>query len=201
MEIINLFPQPVGIRDLDRSLTAAELKCLTGQPQRPNQGNTSSQDTYVLDQKVMRGFRTWIQAQLDEYFAETITPESAVSLRITQSWTNHTDGGHWHHKHSHPNSIISGVFYVQSEPGRDRIHFYRDEVRQLKVRPSAWHMYNSESWWLESIPGRLLLFPSTLTHMVEAIPADAPTRISLSFNTFYQGIVGSDLELTQLRLK
>jgi uncharacterized protein (TIGR02466 family) len=120
-------------------------------------------------------------------------------LYITQSWANYTEQGQFHHKHAHPNSFISGVFYVQSDNAKDRIYFYKDGYSQLKVPPKEWNLYNSDSWWFEAITGRLVLFPSSLTHMVVAVESEK-TRVSLSFNTFLKGYVGSEDELTGLRL-
>jgi hypothetical protein len=46
----------------------------------------------------------------------------------------------------------------------------------------------------------LILFPSSLTHMVPTIQGEQ-TRISLSFNTFPVGTVGEEMDLTGLKLE
>lgn len=202
MRILGLFPTPVGIYDLDRSLSERELRFLSEQPQRPNRGNTTSEVTTVLDQPPMRRFRTWVQAQVDHFFKEVYSPANTdLRLRITQSWTNHTQGRQYHHKHTHPNSLISGVFYVRSRDDHDRIFFFHEPHKTLKIPAGDFNAYNSESWWLEARQNCLLLFPSHLSHMVEALPEDADTRISLSFNTFPVGDMGGEYELTLLHLK
>jgi hypothetical protein len=43
-----------------------------------------------------------------------------------------------------------------------------------------------------------MLFPSSLTHMVEAVQQE---RVSLSFNTFPVGYVGEEESLTALHLE
>ena len=35
-------------------------------------------------------------------------------LNVTQSWVNRTEIGQEHHYHDHPNSILSGVFFLKS---------------------------------------------------------------------------------------
>jgi uncharacterized protein (TIGR02466 family) len=134
-----------------------------------------------------------------EYLAQIYAPMRDVNLRVTQSWCNYTTPGQFHHKHEHPNSFVSGVLYIQSDPKVDRIYFYRSGYQQLKLPTETFNPYNSESWWFESVPGQLILFPSHLTHMVETTRS-ADTRISLSFNTFPVGQVGSNQELTELLL-
>jgi hypothetical protein len=60
-------------------------------------------------------------------------------------------------------------------------------------------VWNSESWWYETGAGDLIIFPSNLTHMVQTKQGDG-TRISISFNTFVKGYIGSDESLTGLHL-
>jgi hypothetical protein len=81
---------------------------------------------------------------------------------------------------------------------RDKIYFYRDGYQQIKVQTDNWNLYNSESWWFEVGAGDLMLFPSSLTHMVEAVQQE---RVSLSFNTFPVGYVGEEESLTALHLE
>jgi uncharacterized protein (TIGR02466 family) len=112
---------------------------------------------------------------------------------------NYTKPGEYHHKHAHPNSFISGVFYIQSDAEKDKIYFYKDGYQQIKVPAADWNEWNSESWWFEAVTGKLILFPSSLTHMVETVQSEQ-TRISLSFNTFLSGYIGDENDLTGLRI-
>lgn len=70
----------------------------------------------------------------------------------------------------------------------------------IKLPPSEWNVWNSESWWFEVGTGDLVLFPSHLQHMVETVQGEQ-TRISLSFNTFPVGLVGEEVDLTGLRVE
>ena len=65
-------------------------------------------------------------------------------------------------------------------------------VRTLKPSP------NSESWWFEVNEGDVIMFPSSLTHMVQTV--DGEERISIAFNTFLKGTVGDTNDLTELML-
>jgi uncharacterized protein (TIGR02466 family) len=199
VNLYNIFPTTVGMFDLDRTLTESELKCILGQEQRPNMGNATSVNNYLLKEKKLSKLHDFLNSSVNKYLEEIYKPKNDVSLYITQSWANYTEQGQFHHKHAHPNSFISGVFYVQSDNAKDRIYFYKDGYSQLKVPPKEWNLYNSDSWWFEAITGRLVLFPSSLTHMVVAVESEK-TRVSLSFNTFLKGYVGSEDELTGLRL-
>jgi uncharacterized protein (TIGR02466 family) len=199
MNLHSLFPTAVGFFNLDRSLTEEEKDFLLTLEQRPNMGNRTSKDNFVLRNQCMTSLRSWMEDCVDEYFKATVNPKHAVNLRITQSWVNYSEPGQFHHKHAHPNSYVSGVFYIQTNEN-DKIYFYKDGYQQIKFPTAQWNEWNSESWWFEAAEGKLILFPSNLTHMVPTVEGDV-VRTSLSFNSFPVGVVGEELDLTGLKLE
>ena len=199
MIIENLHPTPIGFFKYEDSLTEDQNSFLIDQPQRPNDSNTSSVNKYLLKDKKIANLTTFIEKCAHEYLMATVCPKNDVRLRITQSWLNWTKPGQHHHKHAHPNSFISGCFYVKANKETDKIFFYKDGYQQIKFPPVEWNAYNSESWWYPVGTGDLVFFPSHLTHMVQPVGGD-DTRISIAFNTFPVGHVGDEDELTALYL-
>lgn len=199
MEIHNLFPTALGLFDLDRDFTEEEISFIKGQETRSNMGNKTSVDTMILKNTELEGIKSFIEASIAEYFRTVYAPKNETTLRITQSWCNYTEPGEFHHKHEHPNSFISGVFYPQASKETDKIYFYKNGYQQLRTPTEEFNPYNSDSWWMEAYTGRLFIFPSHLTHMVETVMG-GNTRISLSFNTFPVGNFGAAYELTGLNL-
>ena len=197
MIIENLFPIPIGFFKYDGEV---DTDFLASQPQRPNDGNTSSEDKYLLKQKKLLSLRQFIEKSLHEYFMATYCPKNDTHLKVTQSWLNWTKPGQFHHKHAHPNSLISGCYYVNAHKETDKIFFYRDGYQRIKFPPAEWNPYNSESWWYPVGSGDLILFPSSLTHMVQPVEGE-DTRISLAFNSFPIGVIGDENELTALKLE
>tara|TARA_R110000772_G_C13163873_1_gene426244 strand:+ start:180 stop:776 length:597 start_codon:yes stop_codon:yes gene_type:complete len=197
--IYNLFPTAVGHYNIDRKLTKTEKKFLVELEKKENLGNKTSSDHYVLGSPKLSKLKGFLEDSLKEYIDQTINPVESNELYVTQSWVNYTKEGEYHHKHTHSNSIVSGVFYVDTVPDRDRINFFKDGYSTIKPETKDWNSYNSESWWYETKPGDLYLFPSSLPHSVFTVPK-GKTRISLSFNTFIRGSVGVDSDLTELRL-
>ena len=195
----NLFPTPVSFFELGREFSDEETDFLLNLEQKPNDGNTTSKERHLLDNPKLASLREFMDASVSAYFKEIYSPKNEVSLRITQSWVNYTKPGQWHHKHAHPNSLISGVFYIKANKETDRIHFFKDGYQQIKLPVDQFNLYNSESWWLPVGTGELILFPSSFTHMVEAIKGE-DLRVSMSFNTFPVGYVGDDDSLTGLHL-
>jgi len=198
MTIHNLFPTPVQFFKLDRELEKNEYSFLLNQKQRKNSGNTSSVDNYILQNKKLSNLNRFIELSLNKYFKEIYAPSKNVKPYITQSWINYCKKEQFHHVHEHPNSFISGIFYIQADANKDKIYFYKNGYRQLSIPTNDFNLYNSTSWWLEVETGDLILFPSSLSHKVETVETDL--RMSLSFNTFLKGTLGVNHDLTELHL-
>ena len=193
----SLFPTAVTFFEY-KGITEKEIKFITEQKTRSNQGNTTSIDNNILNSKEMKKIKQFIEKSVKEYFKNIYQPKNNVEPYITQSWCNYTKEGQFHHKHAHPNSFISGVFYVQADKTKDKIYFYKEEYKQIKIPAKEYNLFNSESWWFETGTNDLVIFPSNLTHMVEKVVGKE--RISLSFNTFLKGYIGGDTELTGLHI-
>lgn len=188
MTVLGLFPTPIAKISLGRDISQDELDFLLSRQMRVNLGNYRSIDVDVLGHQEISGLRQFIQGAVDQYFKSIYAPSENVSLKITQSWLNSAEQGQYHHRHTHPNSFVSGVFYVKANREQDRIYFYQTTYRQLSVKTDQFNLYNSSSWWIEAGAGDLLLFPSSCTHDVP--PVSSEKRISLSFNTFPIGCIG-----------
>lgn len=200
MNFNNLFSIPVAICAFQRGLSNDELNFIKNQPQQENLGNTSSKDSYILNDSTLCELKQFCHQSVNQFFKEVYQPKNAIELRITQSWCNFTQGGQYHHRHNHSNSIISGVFYVQTTNKLDKIHFFKTAYSQFNIPTDNYNMFNSSSWYFDSIQGELILFPSSLEHCVHPTNNDSTTRISISFNTFFTGHLGKKLDFTELFL-
>ncbi len=199
MNITNLFPTPIAFFRIGRDMTEKELSFILKQDTYFNQGNTTSCDRNILSNPELSDVKEFIDDAIVEYFTTVQQPKDGISLYMTQSWANYTGKNQYHHKHAHPNSIVSGVFYPQADRSVDRIYFYKEKYERIKVNPEKWNSWNSDSWWYEVGGGDLILFPSDLIHMVD-IKHDDNLRVSIAFNTFINGVIGEDAGLTKLEL-
>ena len=109
------------------------------------------------------------------------------TIKVTNRWININGYKDTNLLHSHPNCLISGVYYVQTpkdcgnikfnHPGRGVIqHAWLEQIID------NFNEYNSSEWWLPSKAGLLYLFPSWLDHFVEPNVNKKEKRISISFN-------------------
>ena len=151
----------------------------------------------------MKDIRSFIEQQINNYVCGVLCLPPQLDLYVTQSWLNYTEPGEYHHLHRHPNSFISGVFYFNADGESDKLVF--DKQTSLLddtfvVHPVAYNIFNSRSWWLSANTGKLFIFPSKLYHKVDTTTSKE-TRISLSFNTFFHGVLGDESSLTELILE
>jgi uncharacterized protein (TIGR02466 family) len=199
--INSIFPTPVYISKIDRELSIKELSFIdkTKLDVYKNEGNTTSNDNYILNNKEFENLKKELDLRVQDYFDKIICPENNITPYITQSWLNYTETNQYHHKHTHPNSLVSGVFYINCDKEYDKIKFFNDTYKTIKFEIKEWNIWNSESWWFSVKTGDVILFPSSLTHMVETKEGDN-TRISLAFNVFIKGKVGNNKNLTELIL-
>ena len=194
-----IFPTPVYMSKLDRDLTKKELSFIdkTKLDFYKNEGNITSNNNYILNQKVFSKLKEDLDLRVKDYFNKVLSTTDAVTPFITQSWLNYTETKQYHHKHVHPNSLVSGVFYVNCHEELDKIKFFNEGYKTIKPEIKDWNLYNSESWWFTVKTGDIILFPSSLTHMVEN-KEGTNTRISLAFNVFIKGTIGNNKNLTEL---
>jgi len=196
-----IFPTPIYISKIDRELTPLELKFVDKNKKDfyQNDGNIRSNNNYILNEKQFANIKKELDLKVQDYFDKVISPANKITPYITQSWLNYTETNQYHHKHAHPNSLVSGVFYINCHEEHDKIKFFNDNYKTIKLEVKDWNMWNSESWWFSVKTGDVILFPSSLTHMVETKEGDN-TRISLAFNVFIKGTVGNNKNLTELHL-
>ena len=200
VKVTGIFPVPIYQTILNREISTEEKNFFNKLERTKNSYNYNSKNNYVLDEEPLSTLKKELFLRVEDYFQKIITPKTNVLPYITQSWVNWTKKGEEHHKHAHSNSLFSGVFYIDADEEYDSIKFFkRHTYESLSIEPYEYHLFNSESWTFKVKTGDIILFPSSLGHLVESKIGDN-LRTSLSFNTFIKGTIGVDVELTELKL-
>jgi uncharacterized protein (TIGR02466 family) len=199
--IFPLFPIPIYISKLNRELTEEEFLFINKNKLDvyKNEGNTTSNDNYILNQKIFNSLKEDLYLKVQYYFKNILLYTDSAVPFITQSWLNYTEKNQYHHKHKHFNSLMSGVFYINCNEKFDKIKFFNNNYQTINPEVKEYNIWNSDSWSFPVKTGDIILFPSSLMHMVETKKGDN-TRISLAFNTFIKGNLGIKNELTELIL-
>ena len=106
----------------------------------------------ILEHPELIGLKKIIQKHIDDY--------SSRPLKIINSWFNISNPGNELKPHNHPQSIVSGAFYLS---GKVPLIFPDTQV--------------------EPYPGLLVIFSSDLVHYTEP---EKQQRTVISFNTDYE---------------
>ena len=198
-ELISVFPTPVQIYKYENNIDTA-LKYVEGieWKEQVDNANFKTKDTYLTKHESLKDITSFFKECIDD-FTKNIY-QSEQRLTITQCWGNKNPKGSKHHEHVHPNSIVSGVFYLRQDPKLPPIKFFKSNVQAINLDPKEYNYLNSESFLLPCVSGELILFPSNLKHSVPTNRGDEE-RISLSFNTFSIDVLGNKDRLTHLDIR
>jgi len=198
-ELLQIFPIPLLItkyeNDLSKEINYVDNLSYTEQKQNYN---FKSKNSYLLELEELKNLKNFFYESLNK-FTKNIS-QSDQRLVITQCWANKNPPGSRHHEHVHPNSILSGVFYLRQDKTLPPIQFAKSVQTAMKLDPKKYNNLNSESFILPCTAGELLLFPSDLKH---SVPTNTGTqsRLSMSFNTFSIDALGSENSLTHLDIR
>ena len=201
MIVHRIFPEPVYVSTVGRALTKEELKTINKYKKETskNEGNITSSDNYVLENKTLKNLKEDLHKGVIDYFDKVICTTNSITPYITQSWLNYTEPNQYHHGHYHSNSYASGVFYIDADKEVDSLWFYKRGYLALELSVTKHNMFNATSWKFPVGTGDLFIFPSHLMHGVEK-KQGTNTRVSLSFNVFFKGKIGLRSDLTALTI-
>lgn len=200
-EISGVFPVPIFHTHLEREFTEEELTFVKNQinDANDNVGNNTSKNNYILQNNKLKDIKSFLEEAIQTYMDNVVCPGDDIQVYITQSWINYNNEHQYHHAHAHPNSYISGVLYFKADENIDSINFTNKEYSTIQPVIKNFNIWNSKDWWFPVKTGMLIMFPSSITHNVFQ-KNDSNIRISLAFNTFVRGHIGSNVRLNELKL-
>lgn len=200
-QIFNLFPQSIMICDKVYNLNEQELEYIKSLEKEKNYGGGENDKTilsYILNNPTLKNLKEYFEKQINHYMHNHMEYSENYKFYITQSWANFNEKETFHHKHNHANSILSGVYYIGFHSAA--IRFYKNfNTFPLQFEVKNYNIVNSKSWFFAPQKNNLFLFPSQLEHSVEANENNEP-RISIAFNSFVKGKIGSEKDLTELNI-
>ena len=124
-------------------------------------------------------------------FADQVVNSCEQSL--SNIWFNINQYKDANSTHNHPQSDISGVYYVKTpetcgqiifqHPAYDVLSYYN---AQRKPKNKYMTRYDASAWTAPVDEGTLYLFPSWLNHRVESNMNKTEDRVSFAFNTLHK---------------
>ena len=208
-EIAALFPTPLLKIEIPPELSTAcntfdSTELWLDKESRGDYG-LHSKNTYIMDEPECVDLKKFV-LDLAKDFAQNTLMYDYDEWIFSQTWVSWKEPGQAHVAHTHPNSVISGVFfYGYGEKGTPAIEFHKDgyqgtgqsimlkEKQDKRPSPFAWKTFG-----VPFKPGLLLLFPSYFRHSVPPNKTQY-TRKSVSMNIVPKGMLGDPNSLTELQ--
>jgi uncharacterized protein (TIGR02466 family) len=191
--ILNLFSTPIykksfkikeNEKNFLKSISLSDVQFKNG---------LMSDNKHILHQKQLSSIKNQIDKHIHTYKNDVLQVAKDIEIYITNSWLMRHNKGHYAHEHSHANSIISGIYYVEVPKMSGNLIFHKasnnisnvmSPVVALKYK--KYNEYNSEEYAIKTKNNLLVLFPSNLRHSVPVSLSENP-RYCIAFNTFLKG--------------
>jgi uncharacterized protein (TIGR02466 family) len=200
MKILDIFSTPIGVIRSACDIQETEYKIIESFDYGDKAHlNMFSKNYYVLNK--LPEVKIQLEKHLKNYSQQVVGLSDNQELYITNSWCVKTPKGGYHPSHSHPNSLISGVLYL--DVGENQNIVFEDES---SIKKNFNFIYNNETnynvnkFLFPVYKNDLILFPSSLKHEVHENKSDI-TRLILGFNTFIKGCFGNKNYPTELSIQ
>lgn len=138
---------------------------------------------------------TWINECLKKVQGDVYYDMSA-DIKLTKIWVNKSSRMEFHHKHSHSNSILSGILYLNTFEGYGKTVFYYPdpwwEFQNSRLMQFTKTSLNNTIELINEVTpeeGKLVIFPSHILHSTKPTMVNKE-RYTIAFNSFLKGSLG-----------
>ncbi len=150
-----------------------------------------------FDNPAVAEFANLVLERAREYgLAHSWSFPSHMQLVMRELWANVSGKHAYNNVHNHPNSLLSGVYYVRAETECGDLSLIDPRKQAWVMQPefSERNQMNSPVQFIVPEAGTLLIFPSWLEHGVNQNLSDA-NRISIGFNInlFHEKMVNTPM--------
>ena len=150
-----------------------------------------SENSDILQLEELKRIKNFFKESLNDYVSNVL--EINNSFSFCQSWSAIQNGKIKHPSHTHPNHIISSVYYAKTEQTelifnvdrsiiQDGFYFHYDVKKH--------NVFNSHSYNVVLKEGDVIFFPGQLHH--ESSINDGKERIIIGSSFFIDGKLGAD---------
>jgi uncharacterized protein (TIGR02466 family) len=192
-EVMPLFATPVYISSVKDSLEneLEFVKTLKYNIQQNCNFLTENNKVHLLPE--MKKCRDIIEYHLNIYAEKILSIKQRFYL--THSWIAKTNPGQQHNAHYHPNSILSGVLYINANENCSDLKLHKKsfikEAFAFDYDVENYNIFNSDCWDIPVHSGNIIIFPSHYSHEVSTNKLNED-RIVMSFDTFVKGKFGQN---------
>ena len=204
-EIHPIFPTALYVNTYEGD-TSEVVKYFDAQPMnRASQAayGEISKNSYIIDHPVCKSLNNFFMKCFEEY-ATDIMRYKYKKLEFAQSWLTYKQPGMFHKAHTHPNTLLAGVFYYDVQPNDSAICFSK-EVRSFNrsyFEPALLddyqkHPFSQEEIYFTPKQNNFIIFPSWLSH---GVPPNRTNRVrkALGVNALTKGTLGDQETISEI---
>lgn len=203
-KVLNLFPIPLYINQYQGDTTQI-VNYFDNQEMNPANGpyGVISKNSYVLDNPICNPLSQWIKNCFREYALELMRYKFE-DIVLSQSWLTYKEPGQFHKVHTHPNTLLAGVFYYDYEPGDASIVFSKNtsSYHRPYLEPSLHddyqqHLYAQDEAYFTPQKNTLIIFPSWVSH---GVPPNRTNKVrkALGVNALTKGTLGDRETISEI---
>ena len=200
-DIQPLFVEPYFRADISHAISEEQEAIIKNLKMVQNKANLISEDLYIFEKPELKSIKDAVHEALALYADKVLAIKQ--ELYVTQSWSLVNQPNIGMHGHSHSNSIVSGSLYFTDlpEPVAAMIFDRHRTYQQIELPPEMGQrtLYNTPVNMVVPKKGEVILFSSSLQHLVQANMASQP-RYSIAFNSFVRGKLGDYRDVSELTL-
>jgi hypothetical protein len=202
--ILPLFSTPVYISNINTGNALNYVKSLEYTP-----GSYKDKDEliisncfmadnyYILNDPVLAVLKKNIEVEINCFLKDQLRFSKKINFYLTTSWVIKHQNGNYSQSHYHPNSLYSGVVYLQVNENSGCISFENNEKfsplypTEMQIEIEEYNMLNSIVWSYLPKNNDIIIFPSRLKHSVSANNSKID-RYIIAFNIYPSGILGKN---------
>jgi len=204
-QVFQMFPIPLYVTTY-RGDTTEFTKYFNSQEMNPAAKGAYgeiSKNSYIIDNPICKPLADFFMKCFED-FATNIMRYKYDELQFAQSWLTYKQPGQFHKAHSHPNTLLAGVFYYDCQPDDSTLCFSK-EVKAFNrsyLEPSLLddyqeHPYSQEELFFKPLENQFIIFPSWVMH---GVPPNKTNRVrkALGINALTKNTLGDKETISEI---
>ena len=157
-----------------------------------NGAGSTSEGSYLLNHSEMSSLKDKILNSVKEYAHGVMQVGEEVEFYITRSWSTIHKEGDYAFPHSHANSLLSGVMYINvPKDDESLVEFMAPSNHTLfpllQPRLKEHNIWNHRIFCFKPETGSIIIFPSNLVHSTTPMTSSTSLRYIVGFDIFVRG--------------
>lgn len=204
VHVFNLFPSPLYVTTYHGDTSEIVKYFDSCEMNDPKNGyGLISKNSYIIDSPICKPLADFFMFHFRE-FATGIMRWDYEELQFAQSWLTYKRPGQFHKAHTHPNTLLAGVFYYDTQENDAALCFSKEarSYNRSYLEPSLLpdyqeYPYSQEEIYFKPQRNNFIIFPSYLTH---GVPPNRTNRVrkALGVNALTKGKLGDRETISEI---